>query len=117
MNKAKPRNVSRSPFMKTEILSLSCKYILLLMNFVTNIAEFFSQISTVHSVKYGNENQLHKPATNVSCFQKCAHCTGIGMFVILPPRLKTISNKKETEKVALKRYLNILFILLSNSAV
>jgi hypothetical protein len=39
-------------------------------------------------------------------FQKGAQNAGIKTFNSLPPRLKTISDKKETFKVALKGYLN-----------
>jgi hypothetical protein len=39
-------------------------------------------------------------------FQKGAHYAGIKIFNSLPPSLKTISDKKEIFKIALKRYLN-----------
>jgi hypothetical protein len=53
-----------------------------------------------------NKNHLHTPTANFSCFQKGAYYAGIRIFKSLPPSLKTISDKKEKFKVALKRYLN-----------
>jgi hypothetical protein len=53
-----------------------------------------------------NKNHLHRPVANLSCFQKGAYYAGIKMFNILSPSIKTISDKKETFKVALKRCLN-----------
>jgi hypothetical protein len=53
-----------------------------------------------------NKDHLHRPIAKLSYFQKGAYCAGIKIFNILPPSLKTISDKKEKFKVALKRYLN-----------
>jgi hypothetical protein len=99
---ANPRNLCRSLFKKLEILSLSCEYIFLLMNFIINNLEHFQANSTIHTENRRNKNRLHKPIASLSG----AYCAGIKIFNSLPPSLKTISDKKETFKVALKRYLN-----------
>jgi hypothetical protein len=51
-------------------------------------------------------NNLHRPIANLSCFQKSAYCADIKIFNSLPPSLKTVLDKKDKIKVALKRYLN-----------
>jgi hypothetical protein len=52
----------------------------------------------------------------LSCFQKGAYCAGIKIFNSLPSSLKTISDKKDKFKLALKipKYTTP-FILLMNS--
>jgi hypothetical protein len=77
------------------------------MNFIVNNLKLFQTNSTVHSVNTGNKNHLHSPTANLSCFQKGAYCAGIKIFNSLPPSLRSISDKKEKFKVALKIYLNI----------
>jgi hypothetical protein len=102
----KPRNFCRSLFKKLEILPLSCQYIFSLMNFIVNYIELYQTNSAFHSVNTRNKNHLHRPTAYLSCFQKCAYYAGIKTFNSVPPSLKTVSDKKETFKVALKRYLN-----------
>jgi hypothetical protein len=60
----KSRNSCRSLFMKLEILSLPCKYIFTLMNFVVNNQEHFHINSTLHSVNTRNRGHLREPTTN-----------------------------------------------------
>jgi hypothetical protein len=103
---AKPRNLCRSLFKKLGILPLPCGYIFSLMNSIVNNLELFQTNSAIHSVNTRNKNHLHRPVANFSCFQKGAYYADIKIFNSLPPSLKTISDKKEKFKVALKRYLN-----------
>jgi hypothetical protein len=76
------------------------------MNFTVNNLELFQGNSTIHSINTRNKNHLHRPTANLSCFQKGAYYAGIKIFNTLSPSLKTISDKKEIFKLALKRYLN-----------
>jgi hypothetical protein len=92
--------------MRLEILPLLCDYIFTLMNFVVNNQEHFQTNSAIHCVNTRNRDHLHRPTANLSCFQKSAHCAGIKIFNRLPSNLRSLMNKKEQCKVALKRYLN-----------
>jgi hypothetical protein len=49
---------------------------------------------------------LHKPAANLSCFQKSTYCAGVKIFSNLPSYLKRLMNEKAQFKIALKWYLN-----------
>jgi hypothetical protein len=102
----KPRNSCKNLFKRLEILPLPCEYIVSLMNFIVNNQELFQSNSAVHSVNTRNKLQLHRPITNLSCFQKSAFYTGIKIFNSLPSSLTSLVNKKSQFKVALKRYLN-----------
>jgi hypothetical protein len=102
----KPRNLCRSLYMKQEILPLNCGLIFLLMNLIINNLELIQTNSTIYSVYTRNKNHLHRPITNLSCFQKVAYCTGVRIFSSLSPSPKTILGKKEKFKVVLRRYLN-----------
>jgi hypothetical protein len=76
------------------------------MNFIARNLELFQTNSAVHNVNTRLKNHLHRSVANLSCFQKGAHYSGIKILNSLLPSLKTIWDKKETFKVALKRYLN-----------
>jgi hypothetical protein len=109
---AKPRNLCRSLFKKLEMLPLPCENIFSLVNLIVNNLELLQTNSTLHSINTRNKNHLHRPVASLSCFQKGAHYAGIKIFNSLPPILKTISGKKETFKVALKKipkYTHLLF--------
>jgi hypothetical protein len=69
----KPRNLYRSMFKKLEILPLPRVYIFSLTNFTVNNLELFQTNSALHSVNTRNENHLHRPTANLSCFQKGAY--------------------------------------------
>jgi hypothetical protein len=115
MDGAKPVNLCSSVFKKVGIVPLPCEYIFSLLNFFVNNLKLFRTNSTTHSVNTRNKNHRHRPVPNLSCFQKGAYYAGIKIFNSLPPSLKTISERNEKFKVALKRYLNTPFILLMNS--
>jgi hypothetical protein len=66
----KPRNSCRSLFKRLEILALPCECIFSLMNFIVTNQEHFQTNSTIHSVNTRNKHQLHRPISNLSCFQK-----------------------------------------------
>jgi hypothetical protein len=70
----KSRNSCRNLFMSLEILSLPYEYIFALINFVVNNQEHFQTNSAIHSVNTRHRHQLHRPASNFSCFQNCILC-------------------------------------------
>jgi IS1 family transposase len=84
----KSRNSCRNLLMTLEILPLPCKYIFTLMNFAVNNQEHFQTNSAVHSVNTRNRNHLHRPAANLSCFQKIAYYAGIKILNSLPSNLR-----------------------------
>jgi uncharacterized protein (UPF0303 family) len=47
------------------------------MNFIVNNQDHFQTNCAKHSVNTRNKNQLHRPPTNVSRFQKSAYYAGI----------------------------------------
>jgi hypothetical protein len=60
--------------------------------------------SYVHRVN--TNTHLHKPVSNLSCFQKSAFYAGIRIFSNLPTDLKCLINEKARYKAELKQYLN-----------
>jgi hypothetical protein len=78
------------------------------MDLIVNNLELFQTNSTMHSVNTRNKNHLHRPIAILSCFQKNAYYACIKILSILPPSLKTILDKKEKFKAALKRYQKTL---------
>jgi hypothetical protein len=101
----KPTNSCRSLFKRLKILAFPCEYIFSLMNFIVNNQKHFQTNSAIHSVNTRNNNQLHRPIANLSCFQKSAYYAGIKIFNSIPPSLTSLVNKKAQFEVALKRYL------------
>jgi hypothetical protein len=101
----KPQNSCRGLFKRLQILPLPCEYIFSLLNFIMNNQEHFQTNSAVHSVNTRNKHHLHRPAANLTCFQKNTYF-GIKIFNNLPSSLKRLMNEKAKFKVALKRYLN-----------
>jgi hypothetical protein len=89
-----------------EILPLPCEYIFTLMNYVANNQEHFQTNSAIQSVNTRNRDYLHRPSSNLSCFQKTSYYAGIKIFNSLPSNQKSLMNKQTQFKVALKRYLN-----------
>jgi hypothetical protein len=67
---AQPRTPCRSLFKKLEILPLTCQYIFSLINFILNNQENFQTNSSIHSTDTSNKHHLHRPNSNLSCFQK-----------------------------------------------
>jgi hypothetical protein len=58
--------------MTVETLPLPSEYIFVIMNFVVNNQELFQTNSAIQSVNAINRNNLHRPISNLSCFQKSA---------------------------------------------
>jgi hypothetical protein len=75
------RTSCRNLFMRSEILSLPCKYIFILMIFIVNTKELFQTNSAIHSVNTRNRDHLHRQNVDLSCFQKSAYYAGIKIFI------------------------------------
>jgi hypothetical protein len=56
----------------------------------------------IHNTRH--KHSLHKPVTNLSCFQKGIYYAGIKIFNNLLSVLKCLMNEKARFKVALKLY-------------
>jgi hypothetical protein len=90
--------------MRLQILPLPCEYIFSLIKFTVNNQEHYKKNSALLSVNIRNRNNLYRPASNLSCFQKVY--LQIKIFSNLPNGLECL-NKIKQFKVALKRHLNI----------
>jgi hypothetical protein len=67
------------------------------------------------STNTGNNHILHRPNANPSCFQESTVCAGIRIFNTLSLDLTSLlKNEKAQFKLALRQYLNTLFILKMN---
>jgi len=55
---------------QVEILFVPCQYTRSLMNFIINKQEDFQKISSIWNINMRNKHHLHRPNTNVPCFQK-----------------------------------------------
>jgi hypothetical protein len=104
MASVKPIISCKYVFKRSEILFLSCNFILVLMNVNVNNKEHFQTNSNIHSVNTRNKNQLHRLFANLYCFQKSAYYAGIKIVFSLPSSLTSLITKKIQFKVALERY-------------
>ena len=93
-----PRTSCRSLFKQLEILPVLNRYILSLMNFIVNNP-------SVHTINARNKHHLHRPNSNLSCFQKSAFYTSIKVFNSLPPSVTILKNGKAKFKAAFRKYL------------
>jgi hypothetical protein len=99
---AHPRISCRRLFKNLEILSVPSQYIYSLMNFFVNNQENFQTNSSLHNINTRDKHHLHRPAANLSCFQKNAFNSGIIIFNSLPRSITNLKNEKTKFKVALK---------------
>jgi hypothetical protein len=83
-----------------------CQYIFSLMNFLVDNQESFQTNSSIHSINTSNKHHLHRPISNLSCFQKSTFYSSIRIFNSLPCNIKNLKNEKAQFKAALTRYLN-----------
>jgi hypothetical protein len=102
----KPQHTCRELFKKLQILPLPCEYIFSLLILIINDQELFQANSAMHSVNTRNKHHLHRPVTNLTCFQKSAYYSGIKIFSNLPASLRNLMKEKVKFKGALKQYLN-----------
>ena len=73
------------------------------VNFLTN--------SPVLNINTSNKHHLHRPYTNLFCFQKSTFYAGIKILNSLPPSVAILKNDEAKFKVALRKYLNGQFFL------
>jgi hypothetical protein len=85
----KPQNSCRDLFKRLQIVPLTCEYIFSLLNFIISNQEHFQTNSGVHSVTTRNKHHLHRPAANLTGFQKNTYYSGIKVFNNLPSSLKS----------------------------
>jgi len=82
---AQRRTLCRNLFTQLEILPVPHQYVLSLMSFIINNQEIFQTNSSIHKINTRNKHHLHRPNTNLSCFQTNTFCAGIKSFNSLPP--------------------------------
>jgi hypothetical protein len=70
---AQSRISCKGLFEQSEILSVSCQYILSLMNFIICFQEMQQQPTSTHSINTRNKQHLHRINAEMSCFQKTVH--------------------------------------------
>jgi len=102
---AHPKTSCRKIFKKLEILTVSSQYIYLSMNFFIVNKDKFLTNSSVHSINTRNKHHLHRPVTNLSCFQKGVSYSGIRIFNNLPQGIASLRNDKPQFKVVLTNFL------------
>jgi hypothetical protein len=85
-----PRHSCRNLFKKSDILPLSCEYILSLMLFVIDNQNNFCSGLEVHGLNIRSRNQLYLPISNLSAFQKGTIFTGIKLFNRLPMTIQSL---------------------------
>ena len=75
------------------------------MNFIINNQEIFHTNSSTHNLNTRYKHHLHRPNTNLPCFQKSQFYAGIEIFNSLPPSVTILRNNKTTFQAALRKYL------------
>jgi hypothetical protein len=98
-------NSCRSLFMRLEILPLPCEYLCTLLYFVVNNQELFQTNSAIHNVNTTKKNYLHRPVSNLSCFQKVYNMLASESSTVYHQISKSLINRKAQFKVALKMVL------------
>jgi hypothetical protein len=95
----------RSLFRKLEILTLPCLYIYSLMLFVLKNMDNYQTNSSIHTINIRCKNQLHRPVTNLSSFQKGVFYSGLRIFDSLQSIIFECQNNKSHFRAALRKYL------------
>ena len=87
MASAQPRTSCISLFKQLEILPVKCQYILSLMSFIISKQKMFKKNSSIHNINTRSKHHLHRPYSNLSCFERSAFFAGIKIFYGLPPSM------------------------------
>jgi hypothetical protein len=111
---AQPRSSCRSLFKQLEILPVPCQYIFSFMYFIVSNQENFQTNLSIHNINTTNKHHLHRPNTNLSCFQKSTFYAGIKIFNSLPRSLTILKNENAKFKLALRKYFNTHPLLCKN---
>jgi hypothetical protein len=104
---AHPRTSCRSLFKQSEIIPVSCQYVLSLMNFTISNQKKYKTNSSTHNINTRNKQHLHRINAKMSCFQKkkytlCRHKN----FHQLPHSLTILKNDEAQFKAALRKCLS-----------
>ena len=105
MTKSRGKDSCRQLFKRLEILPLKSQYILSVLLFVVKNKDLFTTNQESHNINTRCNINLHPPICNLTLFQKGVQFSGIKLFNHLPPNIKSISNKINLFKPALKRFL------------
>jgi len=79
------------------------------MSFIVNSQDNFQTNLSLTRVNTGNMHHLHRQTAKLPCFQESTCYAGIKVFNSLPCQFTSLINAKAQFKVALRRYLKILY--------
>ena len=85
-------------------MTLYSQYIYSLVLYTINNKQLFDTNNEIHNYKTRNNN-LHRPISNLSKFNKGAYLSGIKVFNHLPQYIKALTNDHKYFKSTLKRFL------------
>ena len=88
------RDSCREHFKRLKILPLQSQYMLSLLLFVAENADYFRLNSEIHGFSTKNKCNLHLPRTKLTIFQKGPYYTGIKAFNNLPTYIKNLLQTK-----------------------
>jgi hypothetical protein len=92
-------------FKNLNVLPLQSQYILSLALFVTKNMEIFTPNSDIHTKNTRNKTNLFPPQSRLTKYQKGVYFAGIKIFNHLPQKIKKLSDKPNTFKRELKKFL------------
>jgi len=107
MTKSRIRNTCWQLLKRLEILPLQSQYILSVLLFVVKNKDFYTTNQEIHNITTRSNTNSHSPVRNLTVFQKGTYYSGIKLFNHLPLKIKSLSNKINIFKPALKRFLNL----------
>jgi len=105
MNKSKKMDSFTELFKTMDILPLYSQHMFSLLMYVVNNKQIFTKKLEVHNHDTRSAKNFHLPTTNLTKYQKGAHCTGIKIFNYLPAHTKNVANEIQVFKNTLKRFL------------
>jgi hypothetical protein len=76
-----------------------------LLLYVVNNKHLFTKNLEIHNHDTRSAYNFHLPITNLTKYQKGAHCAGIKIFNHLRTHIKCVANEIRVFKTALKRFL------------
>ena len=86
-------------------MTLYSQYIYSLVLYTINNKHLFDTNNEIHKYKTRNNNNLHRPITNLSKFNSRAYISGIKVFNHLPQYIKALTNDHKYFKSTLKMFL------------
>jgi hypothetical protein len=82
-----------------------CQYIHSLINFIIINQKHFQTNSSIHNIKTRNKHHLHRPNTNLSCFQKSIFYAGNNISTYVHSVWQFLKKEKAKSKADLRKYL------------